>query len=212
MKTFRQFLPHFQWLSGLLFLCLLAGCENTDPTTGTTQVTGQVVQRQSRQPVGGGTVQVQLASSAGGYRPVGDPQPCDAQGRFSFDFDAQSKSGYLLKAEAPPGYLTDWAEAPELTAGRQNKDVLVPVLAPAWVRLVLVDESPRNKISIYLSGYEGNGDRLNYPNGPTLIRPAIAGLTNKIVWSITNERGSNAQYEQDIKLAALDTVTVRIPF
>ena len=46
----------------LALLLLLTSCDNTDPTTGTTQVAGQVVQRQSRQPVGKGTVQVYLIS------------------------------------------------------------------------------------------------------------------------------------------------------
>ena len=45
-------------------ICLLAGCGDA-PTTGTTRVDGQVVQRQSRQPVGNGTVQVWLARSGG---------------------------------------------------------------------------------------------------------------------------------------------------
>ena len=186
MKTSRHSLPHFQRLTSVLCLWLLAGCNPTEPTTGTTQVAGQVVERQSRKPVGGGTVQVYLSSSAGGYRPVGDPQPCDAQGRFAFDFDAASKSGYLLKAQAPPGYITDWAEAPELTAGRKNTGLVVPVLAPAWVRLVLVDEAPKSKISIFISGYPGSGDRLTYPRDTTLIRPVSADFARKITWVISS--------------------------
>ena len=45
--------------AGIFFL---AGCKD-DPTTDTTRVDGQVVQRQSRQPVGNGTVQVWLAGT-----------------------------------------------------------------------------------------------------------------------------------------------------
>ena len=48
--------------AGIFFL---AGCKD-DPTTGTTRVEGVVVQRQSRQPVGNGTVQVYRASSSVG--------------------------------------------------------------------------------------------------------------------------------------------------
>ena len=188
-----------------------AGC-NADPTTGPTQVEGVVVQRQSRQPVGNGTVQVWLASNGGGYGPVGTPQPCDAQGRFSFNFDATSEAGYLLKAQAPPGYLTDWAEAPELTAGRKNTGLTVPVLAPAWVRLVLVDEPPKSSITMFISGYTGSGTQLNYPRDTTLIRPCNADFARKIIWVIRNEQGSPTQFEQDINPAALDTVTVRIRF
>ncbi len=208
----RYFLSTLTRCLVLFSLPGLAGCNPDNPTTGTTQVSGQVVQRQSRQPVGNGTVQVQLRSSAGGYRPVGDPQPCDGQGRFAFAFDAESKFGYLLMAQAPPGYITDWAEAPELTAGRKNKEVVVPVLAPAWVRLLLVDEPALNTSSIHLSGYDGPGDRLNFPRETTLIRPALADFPRKVIWVLTSEKGVDIQFEQEVKLSPLDTVTVRIPF
>ena len=211
MKTSRHSLPHFQRLTSVLCLWLLAGCTPTNPTTGTTQVAGQVVERQSRKPVGNGTVQVYLSSSAGGYRPVGDPQACDAQGRFAFDFDAESKSGYLLKAQAPPGYITDWAEAPELTAGRKNQNIVVPVLAPAWVRLVLVDELPKSRVSIHVQGYEGSGQTFVEPQNIVLFRPVIAGLKARIYWFIT-ENGQDRTVFQEIQPAPLDTVTVRIAF
>ena len=59
----RQFLLLTRLLlaAGILFL---AACKD-DPTTGTTQVEGVVVQRQSRQPVGNGTVQVYRANNGG---------------------------------------------------------------------------------------------------------------------------------------------------
>ena len=57
----RQFLLLTRLLlaAGIFFL---AACKD-NPTTGTTQVEGVVVQRQSRQPVGNGTVQVWLAGT-----------------------------------------------------------------------------------------------------------------------------------------------------
>jgi hypothetical protein len=192
-------------------LLLLAGC-GKGPTSGTTKVEGQVVQQQSRQPVGNGTVQVYRASSGGGYVPVGAARPCDAQGRFSFAFDAQGQDSYLLLADAPPGYFTDWADAPALTSGRKNTDLTVPVMAPAWVRLVLVDEPPKSSVTMFISGYTGSGTRLNYPRDTTLIRPCNADFARKIIWVIRDEKGSPSQFEQDINPAALDTVTVRIPF
>lgn len=190
----------------------LGSCANTDPTTGSTVVTGQVVESQSRQPVAHGTVQVYLAGKAGGYGAVGGPYPCDASGRFAFAFDAASTSGYLLKAQAPPGYITDWGAAPALTAGRQNKNVVVPVLAPAWVRCHLVDEPPKSQVLIFLAGYEGNGDRIYNPRDTTVVRPCIAGLTKIITWWITDEKGARTQHHQDISLAPLDTLDIRIPF
>ena len=188
-----------------------AGC-NDDPTTGPTQVEGVVVQRQSRQPVGNGTVQVWLASNGGGYGPVGTPQPCDAQGRFAFAFDATSEAGYLLKAQAPPGYLTDWAEAPELTAGRKNTGLTVPVLAPAWVRLVLVDEPPKSRVTISVQGHRGSGETLLYPRDTTYVRPVLADFKLSIAWFIYEQGRQDKQSYKEIQATPLDTVTVRIPF
>jgi len=192
-------------------LGLLGSCASKDPTTGTTLVAGQVVESQTKQPVGGATVQVYHASSGGGYVPIEAGHAADAQGRFSFAFDADSKTGYLVRATASPGYFTDWAAAPYLTAGRNNESLIIPMLAPAWVRLQLVDEPPKSRAVIYLSGYDGPGDVLYYPRDTVLIRPCQAGFPTKIIWGI-NSTGTIQQYSQDVKLAALDTVTVRIPF
>jgi hypothetical protein len=212
MKTASRLFTRCHQFLRLTTLSLLVGaCTSNDPTTGTTTVSGQVVESQSRQPVGNGVVQVWQAGKAGGYAQVGGDYACDAQGRFSFDFDAQRKSGYLLKATARPGYITDWAAAPELTAGRKNTDVVVPVLAPAWVKLVLVDEPPKSKVSIFLSGYDGSSDVLSYPRDTILIRLALADFSRKIIWGI-NETGIIQQYSQDVSLKALDTATVRIAF
>ena len=195
----------------LVMPLLLSGCTN-DPTTGTTLVEGQVVEIQGRQPVARALVQVYQAGRGGGYGAVGSPYPTDVQGRFSFHFDATSKSGYLVKASAPPGYLTDWGLAPNLTAGRKNTGLLIPMYAPAWVRLQLVDALPKSRVYMFISGYEGSGDRLYYPRDTTLIRPLLAGFPGKIIWVITNQQGIDTQYEQAIKPTALDTLTVRISF
>jgi hypothetical protein len=189
----------------------LSGCGD-DPTRGTTQVAGQVVQRQSRQPVGGGTVRVYRASSRGGYDPVGDPRPCDAQGRFAFAFDAEQKAGYLLLAEAPPGYVTDWADAPALTAGRKNTGLVVPVLAPAWVRLVLVDEPPKSRSIVHVQGYSGSGETLRYPRDTAFTRPILADFKLSIAWFIYEPGQPDRQSYQQVQATPLDTVTVRIPF
>lgn len=200
------------WLLIVSSSSLMNSCTGKDPTTGATLVAGQVVESQTLKSVGGSTVQLYHASSGGGYVPVGNGYAADAQGHFSFSFDANSKTGYLVRASAPPGYTTDWAAAPYLTAGRNNEGLIIPMLAPAWVRLQLVDEPPKNRILMHISGYDGPGDRLNYPRDTTLIRPCQAGFSTKIIWVITNEQGTDKQYSQDVKLAALDTVTVRIPF
>ena len=194
-----------------LLLALLGSCRQ-DPTTGTTTVSGQVVDQAHRQPVPNAHVQVYHASSGGGYAPVGSPYPADAQGRFSFQFDATNQTGYILLADAPPGYFTPFYAGPSLTAGRRNDNLLIAMLAPAWVKLQLVDEPPKSRVWMYISGYDGPGDQLYYPRDSTLIRPYTAGFARKIIWVVTNEQGIDTQYSQDVKPAALDTVTVRIPF
>jgi len=200
-------------LTLLLILCsfsLLTSCQ--DPTTGITQVEGKVINNYNGQGVTGSSVQVYHASSGGGYVQVGTSYPTDAQGQFSFQFDADSKSGYLVKATAPPGYSTDWAVAPSLTAGRKNTGLVIPMMAPAWVRLQIVDAPPKNRVSMHISGYEGPGDRLNYPRDTTLIRPMVAGYATKIIWVIEDEKGYPTQYSKDVKLAPLDTSTIPITF
>jgi|GEM_PF-1087255 len=191
---------------------MLGGCVQR-PTEGPTLVAGQVVESQTRQPVSGAAVQVYQAAKGGGYAPVGRASAADAGGHFSFHFGADSKTtAYLLRATAPPGYFTDWSLAPNLLAGRKNTGLVVPVLAPAWVRLQLVDEPPKSRVSLFVSGYEGSGDRLNSPRDTTLIRPSLGGFVGKIIWVITDEQGHDTQYAHDVRLAALDTLTVRIPF
>ncbi|MGI4873931.1 MAG: hypothetical protein ACRYFX_22455 [Janthinobacterium lividum] len=200
-----------RYIQSLLLLLGVAGCTQ-DPTTGTTTVEGQVVENQSRKPVANATVQVYQEAKSGGYAPVSTPVQADGQGHFSLSFEAESTSGYAVFAQAYPGYYTPAYAATGITAGRANQGVVVPMLAPAWVRLQLVDELPKNRISMHISGYEGPGDRLYYPRDTVLTRPLVAGFSGQIIWVITNEKGIDTQYSQTIKVGALDTAKVRIPF
>ena len=131
--------------SMLLLALALAGCTQ-DPTTGTTTVEGQVVEDKSRKPVPGAAVQLYHKQN-GGYQPVsGATAQSDAQGHYTMSFEATSTTGYFLTAIAAPGYFTPEQNAPYLTAGRANKDVTIAMLAPAWVRLQLVDEPPKSRV------------------------------------------------------------------
>ena len=201
-------------LPGYLFsLLLLAGCQNmSDPTTGTTRVSGQVVESVGRKPVPNATVQVWHESTAGGYRKVGSGYAADAQGKFAFDFVADDKYGYIVLATAPPGYITDWQAGPSLTAGRTNEGLTIPTLAPAWVKLQLVDEPPKNRVVIHTQGYEGSGDTFYYPRDTVVIRPLVAGSNSAVFWWINDEKGQTKADNTYFKSRALDTVTVRIPF
>ena len=195
-------------LSSSAALLLLSGCAKD---SGSTLVAGQVVDSLTGQPVDGTSVQVEQAGTGGGFTAVGPVYPTDAQGRFSFRFEAEAQPTYIVRAGSPLGYFTDWTRAPTLKAGRKNEQVRVPVLAPAWVRLQLVDEPPKSRVSMYLSGFRGDGQRLYYPRDTTLIRYGLAQYMKEIYWVITNQ-GVTTQYSQKIDPAALDTITVRIVF
>ena len=87
----------------------------------------------------------------GGFAATGPSYPTDATGHFSFRFEATDKTTYIVRASSELGHFTDWIRAPELKAGRKNQGVVVPVLAPAWVRLQLVDELPKSRgVNVYI--------------------------------------------------------------
>lgn len=195
----------------LSLLSLLSSCATDDPAKGTTLVEGQVVEKQSQRPVTGATVQVYQPGRGGGYGQVGGDYPTDASGHFSFRFEAESKSSYLIKATAPRGYFTQWGEAPDVAGGRKHKGLVVPMLAPAWAHIKIVDVPPKNRISMHISGFAGNGLQLYYPRDTTFSLPLVAGFAGKIIW-IIREGGVDRQYSQDIRPAALDTVIVPITF
>jgi len=147
------------WMPGLAGLALLlAGCEKD--TSGPTRVSGQVVEANSRQAVAR-PPQVQVwgltRGSGGSYTPVGDPQPTDGQGNFSFSFPADAGRSYVLRATGGLGYYTDWGLAPALQGGQKNAGVQVPVYAPAWVRVDLVDEPPPQPRVDLRAGIRGGG-------------------------------------------------------
>jgi hypothetical protein len=197
-------------LPGLLLL-LLSACSSNDPISGPTLVEGQVVESATQRPVPGSFVQIYKTGRAGGYTAVGDPQPTDANGRFSFHFDADAEAGYRVRAGAPLGYFSELT--PSLTAGRRNTGLLIAMYSPAWVRLQFVDEPPKSRVLIHTQGYEGSGDDLYDPRDTVLIRPLMAGFPLNILCVITEngvERRNNLVVQPNP--APLDTVTVRIPF
>lgn len=142
------------WLTLLLGLpSLLAGCQAPGTATSTTQVSGRVIDDTNCQGIPHTTVQVYRVG-AGGYSPVGTGYPADAQGRFSFQFDATQKYGYVVLASAPPDYSTPLYAGPSLIAGRRNDNLVIPMLIPARVKLQLVDEPPKSRALINAWGYE----------------------------------------------------------
>ncbi|MBU6119581.1 hypothetical protein [Hymenobacter siberiensis] len=198
---------------------LLGGCADHDGE-GPATVSGQVVSETTRQPVPR-PPQVQLwqrAQSAGSltggaaYAPLGAPHATDAQGRFAFSFEAEARREYVLRAAGGLGYYTDWARAPALRGGQQNTGVQVPAAAPAWIRLDLVDELPRNRVWMFFSGFGGGGLQLPFPRDTSVVFPYLAGQENFIYWRITNAQGQETTGQRTFTQAPLDTQRVRIAF
>ena len=218
MKTcFPSLWWTFRWVAAALLLSGCADHEGEGPTT----VSGQVVESTNRQPVPR-PPQVQLwqraqstGSLTGGaaYAPVGSPQPTDGQGRFTFTFEAKARQEYVLRAaDAGLGYYTDWALAPALRGGAKNTGLQLPVAAPAWIRLDLVDELPRDRVWMFFSGFGGGGLELPYPHDTSVVFRYLAGQENFIYWRITSEKGHETTGQRLFTQPPLDTQRVRIAF
>jgi hypothetical protein len=202
-----------------LFTVGLAGCSNTDGTTGLTQVSGQVLTYRGRQPVPGAVVEV-VDAHGGGNTAIGVETVADSAGRFSLRFEAKKESGYALMAYTDIGHYTPSALAELVTSGRRNTDLVVPVNAPAWVRIHVVDELPRNQVIFFMQRYGGGGnpggqsDRLVFPRDTFLVRSLLAeDPTSGPAWWI-NDQGTGVETHgiQYLNIPPLDTVDLRIAF
>jgi hypothetical protein len=206
-------------LGGLILTLLLAvGCSEREES-GLTRVRGQVVLANSNTPVPR-PPQVQVWAQAtggmvaGAYTPLGAPYATDAQGQFDFSFPAERGQDYILRAaEGGLGYYTDWALVRALRKGEENL-VRVPVYAPAWVRLDLVDEPPRSRVWMYFSGFGGGGLTVPYPRDTTLVFPYLTGPGKEsfIYWRMTFETGVETHNQRTFIQPPLDTQRVRIAF
>lgn len=203
----------------LFTLAALGSCSKLGPdeSQGMTVVAGQVVDGSNGQPLANAQVGVWGFYSSGslggggGYSALGAPHLADAQGRFSFQFEAAKGTAYTLRAFRAPGYVTNWGTDVNVNNGQANNNLRVPVQAPAWLRFVIVDEPPKSRVWLDVYGY-GQGFRLNHPRDTVLVRPMDSNLASKVIWIIKDERGVDTQYSKDILVSSLDTLTVRIPF
>ena len=189
-----------------------AGCQGYE---GPTTASGQVVDRHTGQPVPNATVQVTGINSglgAGGTS-QGNTFPADAQGRFSLSFEASANRNYTLMAYTASGYASGYGDAPLLTAGRKNDNVIVKTAAPAWVKINCVDDLPLSKVGLTTAGYAGSSeDQIVGPGNFLFVRPTASNLSTQLYWKIVQENGQSAEFRQPYTAANFDTVTVTIHF
>ena len=175
-------------------------CERSN--SGPTIVEGQVIERVSGKAVPDAYVQLYQPGTgfSSGYSKVGDPYKADGNGKFSFTYDAETESSYLLMGYSAKGHYTDWQEAPSLKSGGKNKGVKVKVNAPAWVQFKLTDELPKSKVWMRIGGYLEQGDNISLPRDTVFYRSAIADFAHRVTWEITDEQAITTRFTKILQL------------
>lgn len=194
----------------------LAGCSLFD-YEGRTVVQGQVVDSRTGQAVGPAQVQV-MQNKRGGfssaYTAAGDWLDTDAQGRFDFTFDADDAQNYILMARSARGN-SQYAGAPELKGGRKNKGVRVPVDAPAWLRVHLLDVPPHtDALAIRVGGFIGNVTlRTEDAQDTAFVRPVTPDFPNVVVWRLDGGRTADqSEHRISYTVAPLDTALIEVRY
>ncbi|RSK37237.1 hypothetical protein [Hymenobacter metallilatus] len=197
-----------------LLCCLISGCSLFEES-GQTTVEGTVIDSATGQAVGPAQVAVfasRQSSFYSNFTQVGDWRDTDGQGHFSFSFDAQSNRDYIVRASSNRGE-TDYVSAPKLKGGRKNKNVRVPVVAPAWVAVQLQDAPPRSDaVNIYVWGF-AQTVTIRPPLDTVLYRPVPAGDLNVVVWQLNGSRTvPNTETRIPYNVAGMDTFRIAIRY
>lgn len=202
-------------LPGLLaVLTLLVTSCSLFSEEGRTVIEGQVVDSHTEQAVGPAEVRLHASSgSSSAYSPVDEWRATDAQGHFSFSFDADGDQRYILMASSPRG-ASAYATSPTIKGGRKNKGVRVPVQAPAWVRLHLRDLPPRSDAAnISVGGALDKSFTIAPPLDTVLVQLSWPYTANTIVWQLRGGRtNDNDEHRIPFTVAGMDTVTVDITY
>ena len=200
----------------LLALLLLGGCAKDGPTL----VQGQVVDKDTGQPVPLAEIQVHAFSggrggAGGGYGPaLGGPYLADATGQFAFSFEARKNTSYRLDAYGPLGHFSI-DDGVEVRNGQTNRNLRLPVQAPGWVRIKLVDEPPRaNSGRVGVGGFQDSYSAgLPLPRDTTFYRYFPAHIPGRISWFIEDHiKGTKIENFRDLTVGSVDTVTVEVRF
>ena len=199
-------------LSFALAALVSTGCQSYE---GPTTASGIVVDRHTGQPIPNATVQVTgINSGLGtGGTSQGNTFLADAQGRFSLSFEASRDRNYTLLAYTASGYASGYGDAPLLTAGRKNDNLLVKTAAPAWVKITCIDDPPLSQIGLTTTGYDGSGDdQVVGPGNFSFVRPIGSNSPGSVYWRILDIQGNVTKNSQPVNVANFDTATVTIHF
>lgn len=199
---------------GFLLLVLSSGCR----LDGETLVEGKIVDQHTGQPIGNGYVVVYSANKGGNSYGYLTEKGTDTGGRFAFTFEGNGDM--ILRGFTDKGYFSDWEEgAVKLKSGRSNKDLKVKMLAPAWVKVKLVNVPPLEVAPLIgVGGFcpDENGQssvQMFYiKSDTTFTKRIIAHLERGIAWVIRAQDGTDTKYSTQVNAASLDTVELRIEY
>lgn len=188
---------------------LLAGCGLLDPR-GETLAEGQAVVDATGQPVPHPELHV-LRVGAVGSQALPGTHRGDAQGKFRFRFQGEEGQEYELLATAAPGYVA--LRRPALRGGQRNQDLRPTCLAPAWVRIRLLDEPPRTLAIVSVQGYlSGQLDpQIRYPRDTTFVRQIYPKDENTIT-AFIYINGMQSTQRHAFRSIIMDTVSVTFRF
>ncbi|GAA4012528.1 hypothetical protein GCM10022408_26600 [Hymenobacter fastidiosus] len=203
---------------GLLLLGLAGACQKVD---GPTLAEGQVLEMVTNKPVSNAEVVVYSQSGSGlhsGYGDAGTKVLTDDQGRFSIRFEAQKGSHYILKAFSAKGHGSHWGEEPALENGKNNRDLRLPVAAPAWVKIRIAQQPGPVPGSIHVwgpwydEGYISTLDLRPADYGKVSYHVIDSTLPTKTVQWEVNFNGSATRYQQAFTVLPFDTAEVVVRY
>jgi hypothetical protein len=194
--------------------CLLAfsfmGCKNQ--LDGTTTVKGTVVEEGSTRRIPNAEVllikQKRESATAMGRQTVMHVN-ADEKGDFSFSFEADGD--YYYTAEAKAEYYFDGGEGGSIKSGVPNKNVEIRLKPKGYIRLLLVNEPPKDTLQSFSTAYVPGGLRINNLFSDTTIY--MFGLQGKDVFTYWLQRnGQEVQNQINIELFPLDTTEVAVKY
>jgi hypothetical protein len=196
---------------------LVSSCQKNE---GLTLAEGQVIEMRTNKPVPFAWIEVNAQRGSGlqvgGYSPAPDPHQADAQGRFSFSFNAESGTTYILKAYSEAGHGSHWGEEPYLEKGRKNRDLRIPVAAPAWVKVRVEQKSTGQPDQIeiwgpwYDQGYISNIDLRpkDYHHISYHVLDSTMPTDNAVVTWEVNYGGQRTRFREAFSVQPFDTAEV----
>ena len=199
----------------ILFLTLIALCsiingctiDLSEPeTNGLTMVEGRVTDKTSGNPVPFATVMIignKSGNGTGLLRAEIKRVKCDEKGNFNTSFNSEKDYYYIVEATAKDYAGTD--HAPYLENGKINKNIEVKIKALAFVRVKIINTSPKDTlIELGIQGMYPNIRFYHFYGDTTILGSTIKYPTNTFgVWLIRSTGEEHKIHEVELK--SLDT-------